>query len=452
MGKNIRWTLFLICIFSLILSSCSNTDTNNSSSGSVNMWTWVSGSSTGNATGNYGTLGATVTSNVPGARYGAVSKFYVNNIWLFGGYGYDSTLSDGTGCLNDLWKFDGTNWTWVSGSSALNQAGTYVAIGEAGTPGSRYGSVSWIDNNGNLWLFGGYGYDSAGNYGYLNDLWEFNGTNWIWVSGSSTRNQVGTYVAIGEAGTPGSRYDSVSWIDSNDNLWLFGGYGYDSAGNYGYLNDLWEFNGTNWTWVSGSSTRNQVGTYVAIGEAGTPGSRYGSVSWIDSNGNMWLFGGNGYDSTLSDGTGYLNDLWKFNGTNWTWVSGSSTMNQIGTYVAIGEAGTPGSRYGSVSWIDSSGNMWLFGGNGYDSTLSDGPGYLNDFWKFDGTNWTWVSGSSTGNAIGNYGTLDTTATSNAPGAREYAVSVFDGSNLWLFGGYGYDSTTSGYLNDLWVYQP
>jgi N-acetylneuraminic acid mutarotase len=32
---------------------------------------------------------------------------------------------------------------------------------------------SWIDASGNLWLFGGNGYDSTGNFGYLNDLWQY---------------------------------------------------------------------------------------------------------------------------------------------------------------------------------------------------------------------------------------------------------------------------------------
>ena len=44
--------------------------------------------------------------------------------------------------------------------------------------------------------------------------------------------------------------------------------------------------------------------------------------------------------------------------------------------------------------DSSGNFWLFGGNGYDSTGNTAN--LNDLWMFNPTNktWTWVSGSNT----------------------------------------------------------
>ena len=41
------------------------------------------------------------------------------------------------------------------------------------TPGARSYSVSCIDTSGNLWLFGGAGYDYFGNDGNLNDLWKF---------------------------------------------------------------------------------------------------------------------------------------------------------------------------------------------------------------------------------------------------------------------------------------
>jgi hypothetical protein len=60
--------------------------------------------------------------------------------------------------LNDLWKFDGYNWTWVSGSKFRNHNGTYGIQGipdESNIPPSRVGALGWTDINGNLWLFGG---------------------------------------------------------------------------------------------------------------------------------------------------------------------------------------------------------------------------------------------------------------------------------------------------------
>jgi hypothetical protein len=281
-------------------------------------WTWVSGSKTSNQTGSYVIKGTPDAGNIPGARASSVSwKDSSDNLWLFGGFGYDS--AGNVDLLNDLWKFDSVvskTWTWVSGSKTSNQPGSYVTKGTAdpgNVPGARSSSVSWIDSGGNLWLFEGWGYDSAGNVGLLNDLWKFDGANWTWVSGSNTYNQAGSAVAVGDTAAgniPGARQYSVSWIDSSDNLWLFGGIGYDFAGNVNLLNDLWIFDGTNWTWLSGYG---QVGSYGTIGHAVTsniPGARSSSVSWIDSSGYLWLFGGYDYDSATNDG-GYLNDLWLY---------------------------------------------------------------------------------------------------------------------------------------------
>ena len=79
-----------------------------------------------------------------------------------------------------------------------------------------------------------------------------------------------------------------------------------------------------WTWMSGSKTGYQVGVYGKKGlpdAANVPGARGDSVSWTDSSGNLWLFGGNGRSSDLYKDR--LNDLWRYNPkTNmWTWKSG-----------------------------------------------------------------------------------------------------------------------------------
>ena len=83
--------------------------------------------------------------------------------------------------------------------------------------------------NGAIYLFGG----------RRADLWRFESGMWTWISGSNTINQVGNYGIKGIAASsniPGARYYSISWIDSNNTLWLFGGYGYDSEGYDGRIN------------------------------------------------------------------------------------------------------------------------------------------------------------------------------------------------------------------------
>ena len=353
-------------------------------------------------------------------------------------------------------------WTWISGSDSRNQIGIYGAQGVAAStniPGARRESISWIDASGNFWLFGGYGYDSVGDCEALNDLWMYDGSSWTWISGSNIINAIGIYGTQGfpaVTNIPGARYQSINWIDSSGNFCLFGGEGYDSTGNIGMLNDLWRYDGTNWTWISGSNTRSQPGNYGTQGVPAVtniPGARFLSMVWIDASGNLWIFGGNGYDSAGSNGR--LNDLWMYDGSNWTWISGSNIINATGNYGTQGVAAAtniPGARGQSINWIDTSGNLWIFGGNGYDSAGSNGR--LNDLWMYDGSNWTWISGSNVINTTGNYGTQGVATSSNISGARESSIKWLDTSgNLWMFGGSGYDSAGDyGFLNDLWRYRP
>jgi hypothetical protein len=241
-------------------------------------------------------------------------------------------------------------------------------------------------------------------------------------------------------------------------LWLFGGWGYDGSGNTGYLGDLWKYNVATgqWTWTGGSSAPNVSGTYGTPGVAAVsnaPGARKWATSWTDKTGKFWVFGGYGYDS--ANGNGDLGDLWSYDPQSgeWVWVNGSSTVNSTGVYGTPGVAATsniPGARDRASSLTDGAGNLWLFGG--------EGTRFFNDLWKYDVTagEWTWVSGSSTGNVYGNYGAPGVYASGNAPGARYASASWIDQTGrLWIFGGMGCAAgsgtcITADYLNDLWSY--
>jgi hypothetical protein len=209
------------------------------------MWAWMSGSSSPSQAGVYGTRGVPAASNVPGARVDSVAWTDSSGIlWLFGGNGYDS--SGYTGRLNDLWSYDpDTNqWTWVSGSNIREQSGSFGTKGvfaASNVPRARDDSSCWIDSLNRLWLFGGY----TGSY-YLQDLWCYDPSidMWAWMSGSSSTSQRGVYGLEGvpaEANVPGARSQGLPWIDSAGYLWMWGGYGYDSSGYRGYLNDLWRY-------------------------------------------------------------------------------------------------------------------------------------------------------------------------------------------------------------------
>ena len=221
----------------------------------------------------------------------------------------------------------------------VNQFGVYPATPgtSGGHPGSRWGATAKIDASGTVWVFGGFGLDSANVLGLLNDLWTYNiSTNtWTWVAGSKTANATGSYGALGtpngSSNFPGGRETSMSWIDNSGNFWLFGGFDLDSNGNPAALNDLWEYKSGVWTWMSGANVINQTGVYGTQGVAAStnvPGARWSAASWTDKSGNLWLFGGQGYDST---GNGSLGDLWEYTGGQWIWTKGPSSVSQSGVY-------------------------------------------------------------------------------------------------------------------------
>jgi hypothetical protein len=357
-------------------------------------------------------------------------------------------------------------WAWVNGNNVVAVGGLYPTNNPV-EPGTRYGAYTWTDASGKFWLFGGFGYDingpkitdttPKGAESALSDLWNFDGTKWTFKGGPSQNGQCFAFPSsTGQAGTPSGRSNGVSWIDLQGNAWIFGGYeSYmvditqcPNALIADAFNDWWEYTpSTNtWTWRGGSPSAKQSGTYNSINQTGTPGARFWSTGARDANGIFWMFGGYGFDKSSNE-YGYLNDLWKFDGTNWTWVSGSSKENQKGVY-----SGTmvPGSRYGASSWIDSSGNFWIFGGNAYDSTGAVGD--MNDLWEFNvsTSTWTFVGGSSTvANAAAVYGTQGVADPANTPGGRVWSTTwVTPNGDVWLLG--GVYSPRDDFFNDLWKY--
>ena len=405
---------------------------------------------------SYGTNGSTPQ---PGPRTAAVSwADSTGDLWLF----------SGAGSANDLWKYNiaGGTWTQLTSPAALGTTGIYGTRGTTAptnVPGSRSGAVAWTDPAGNLWLFGGIGYDSTGATGDLNDLWEYTPGSglWTWVSGSSTAGNVGVYGTQGAAAAanvPGARDGAVAFADSSGNLWLFGGHGLASTGAADKLNDLWKFSPASgvWTWVSGANVTGTTGVYGTQGVAAVanmPGARQGAVSWIDSAGNLWLFGGTGLPSSGSAGP--LNDLWRYSPTSglWAWVSGSNVTGTQGVYGTEGTPAVtnmPGGRAGAVGEVDFEGNFWLFGGNGLAATAS---GNLNDLWKYNPNTgiWLWVNGDSTPDQpLFNYG-IGQAAIYVTPEADSQGISWIDSTgDLWYLSSTQYPTGLGNQYNysDLW----
>jgi N-acetylneuraminic acid mutarotase len=295
----------------------------------------VSGSNTSDADGVYGTRGVAAPGNVPPARDDATSWIDASgNLWLFGGNGIPaSNESPDLARLQDLWEYSVASgmWTWVSGpmgvSGALGVYGTRGIPAPSNLPGARSGAAGWIDDSGSLWLFGGEA-DFTPELEFYSDLWKFDPHTglWTWMSGSNELDDTGQYGSEGTAATanyPPPRSDARAVVDHAGMFWLFGGNGVNPGlGELdlgpGQFNDLWRFDPATdqWTWMSGSMGPGATGTYGTQGVAApdnVPPARAAAFLWIDSERNLFLFGGAG----PFPGAGELewNDLWKFAGAD-----------------------------------------------------------------------------------------------------------------------------------------
>lgn len=350
------------------------------------------------------------------------------------------------------------NWTWMNGSSAVNQNGVYgdqAVADPANTPGAR--SLTASVSKGNIaYVFGGVGRGAAGGNGLLNDLWKFDSTTneWTWLSGGNTVNQPGVYGTPGQSSPtnqPGGRSGALMWIADDGQLWLFGGAGRASTTATGELNDLWSFDPDlgEWIWQAGDNGVNANGVYGVRGVPSAetvPGGRTEAVGWLDGTGHFWVFGGRGRGATGSV-VGLLNDLWKLNlaSLQWTHVHGGSGINSNGvSNDRTSTTNLPGGRSGAVGWIDPDGALWLYGGRGL--AASGKVGNLGDLWVFRPSLGAWSSknGSDKTNVAPVYGALGEEMFGATPGAR-FGTAGWLGAdgNLYLFGGSG-----RGTYSDVW----
>lgn len=87
------------------------------------------------------------------------------------------------------------------------------------------------------------------------------------------------------------------------------------------------------------------------------------------------------------GSPIFNDMWRYSPASgeWTWVDGSNTVSAKGVYGdqgAAAAANVPGARDNVASWTDAGGYVWLFGGEGLNSSGADpNAPQWNDLWKY-----------------------------------------------------------------------
>lgn len=357
----------------------------------------------------------TVKVNV-GRVYGQAQTFDVSRqeVLLFGG-------NPATGGLtrNQLWSYTG-DWTPISDPNL--------------TPAARSLAVFVSDPiNNAIWLFGGidptitnfdlwkYQYGKflrvvvadppPQNCGSPNGAIDTDRKKLVILCSDSTMSEfdfTDWHPVVGVSKTPPIRsFSSMTYDQNLKKTVLFGGYGSD------YTDNTWLWDGSSWTQV----TRN------------LPPARALASMWYDPHlKRTVIFGGIGRQSS-QDRVTRFNDMWSFDGSGWT---------------EIKPATVPPARYGAQVAVDpTTGNVLLFGGLRVDNVTTPGTGnnppattqvqvYADDFWQWDGTNWSQVTYP------------------RVPYARENGGMAWDPSTsmMVIFGGYAGQQ----YLSDLWTLTP
>jgi type IX secretion system substrate protein/galactose oxidase-like protein len=412
-------------------------------------WTWVNGTDSFYSAGVYGTQGVPSANNSPPGLYQAAQWTDLQgNFWIYGG------LRPSEREQGDLWKYDpaANTWTWIKGTGLDGASAEYGALGIpaiSNTPGARaWGCTAWTDTAGDLWLFGGADFGAS-----YSDLWRYQiaSNEWTWMAGPQVGNLPGIYGTLyqpSDTDQPPTRSEAnTAWVDSGNNLWLYGGYG-----ELGDLGDMWRYSPATgqWAWMGGTQAANAHAVYGTQGvesPGNFPGGRWTYTHWMSGN-YLYLSGG------LSFSTGDFSDVWQFNlNTNyWSWVGGDSGVVDTGVYLhycSVNEGDMPVGRaeQRAAQVNGCSENLYVWGGG-------SNMGRLNDLWAFDlpTKKWRWVSGSSSPLPAGNFGIRGLSSPSNMPQGMVGPCLWSDKEgNLWLWGGLLSLSTWQ-MANAMWKYVP
>ncbi|MFI5150207.1 MAG: kelch repeat-containing protein [Bacteroidia bacterium] len=137
---------------------------------STNQWAWVGGSQNPNDPGAQIAKCTNTSVNLPQAAMEIRASWADScGFWFFGGY-YQNASQD------NLWYYNEytMEFTWLSGTNIPDAPGNFGTLGvcaPTNSPPSRNGAVTWLDNTGHLWLFGGeldFGMSTT-----YNDLWMY---------------------------------------------------------------------------------------------------------------------------------------------------------------------------------------------------------------------------------------------------------------------------------------
>jgi hypothetical protein len=240
--------------------------------------------------------------------------------------------------FNGTWQWDGSNWAQLSPASS---------------PTGRYFSRMCYDQaRGRMVLYGGLRPTFFG-ANYLDDTWEWDGTNWTQIT---TANTPGSIISNPGLGEHGMAYDPIG-----AKVVVFGG---DLFQGIAPSSFTLEYDGTNWSASSasgGPSPRSQVAMCSA-----------------PTLGGVLVFGGTNFNNPPGpNGEIVWNELWLYASSTSTW-----------TNLTPASGPAPTARAGASLCFDFNTGAYVLHGGYEDAAGLIQP--VSDTWIFDGTGWTDVT--------------------------------------------------------------
>jgi N-acetylneuraminic acid mutarotase len=225
--------------------------------------------------------------------------------------------------------------------------------------------------------------------------------------------------------------------------------------------DFWKYNSDNNSWTQVASLPDSILSTATNKKVYVP-ARNAAVAFS--------IGTKGYIGTGTDGDFYLKDFWEYNSVSNVWTQKADfggTARRGAVAFVLGKDGYVGTGYDGNSqkdfWkYDTTSNTWalitngfsgskrqnaasfVINGKAYICTGTDNGGYLDDFWNFDGTNWTKlrpISNTSSESYDDDYNIVRSNAVGFASSTHGYIAMGYNSSVLKTV--WEYD-----YINDLW----
>lgn len=222
----------------------------------------------------------------------------------------------------DLYEWDGTTWKF------------FDDVKDNPKP-RRFANMVYDENLKKTVLFGGFDGEN-----YLRETWVWDGTKWTEVKPDNSRR-------------PEHRGNFQMWYDANlRKTVIYSGLGRPNLDSrITRYSDMWAFDGSGWTKLNPSTT---------------PGERFGApVVRNPETNKVYLFGGLYVEKEgdVARRQYFANDMWEWDGTNWTKVE-----------LAPGSPVPQGRQNAGFAFDAQTHELVLFGGyNGF---------YLSDIWAFD----------------------------------------------------------------------